>query len=110
MKRDLGSGLARGGEAALQAELLARAVPGLTPQDTIKAVVLLSNGLDLPFSMHLIQGAAARAGQAGLAIGGAVGDLCWASVKDTSTLALMRELFYFNYQVSFAANIHHLTT
>lgn len=98
VKRELGSGLARGGEAALQAELLARAVPGLTHQDTIKAVVLLSNGLDLPFSMHLIQGAAARAGQAGLAIGGAVGDLCWASVKDTSTLALMRELFYFNYQ------------
>ena len=27
-----------------------------------------------------------------------MGDLCWSSLKDTSMLALMRELFYFNYQ------------
>merc|ERR1712059_214249 len=65
--------------------------------DQIKAVILLSNGLDLPFSMHLIQGASTRAKNK-LAIGGCVGDLCWSSQKDTSMLGLMRELFYFTYQ------------
>ena len=27
-----------------------------------------------------------------------VGDLCWSSERDSSMQALMRELFYFNYQ------------
>eukprot|EP00090_Calanus_glacialis_P000939 TRINITY_DN10678_c0_g1_i2.p1 TRINITY_DN10678_c0_g1~~TRINITY_DN10678_c0_g1_i2.p1 ORF type:complete len:505 (-),score=106.60 TRINITY_DN10678_c0_g1_i2:35-1549(-) len=84
-------------ESVLQEKLLEKAVKGLQPEDKIRAVILLSNGLDLPFSMHLIQGAAARSKNK-LAIGGAVGDLCWSSLKDTSMLALMRELFYFNYQ------------
>jgi hypothetical protein len=84
-------------EAVLQERLLEKAVPDLKSDDKIKVVILLSNGLDLPFSMHLIQGASARAKHK-LAIGGAVGDLCWSSQKDTSMLALMRELFYFNYQ------------
>ena len=42
-------------QAALQAALLQRAVPDLRDRDKVKAVVLLSNGLDLPFSMHIIQ-------------------------------------------------------
>ena len=42
-------------EKVLQAALLQRAVPGLQESDKVKAVVLLSNGLDLPFSMHIIQ-------------------------------------------------------
>lgn len=84
-------------EAVLQERLLERAVPDLEKDDQIKAVILLSNGLDLPFSMHLIQGASARAKNK-LAIGGCVGDLCWSSQKDTSMLGLMRELFYFTYQ------------
>jgi hypothetical protein len=33
-----------------------------------------------------------------VAIGGAVGDLCWSSERDTSMPALMRELFYFKHQ------------
>ena len=42
-------------EKVLQASLLQRAVPGLQEHDKVKAIVLLSNGLDLPFSMHIIQ-------------------------------------------------------
>ena len=42
-------------EKVLQAALLQRAVPDLRDGDKVKAVVLLSNGLDLPFSMHIIQ-------------------------------------------------------
>jgi len=84
-------------ESVLQEKLLEKTIKGLEPEDKIRAVILLSNGLDLPFSMHIIQGAAARSKNQ-LAIGGAVGDLCWSSLKDTSMLALMRELFYFNYQ------------
>ena len=42
-------------EKVLQAALLQRAVPDLRDRDKVKAVVLLSNGLDLPFSMHIIQ-------------------------------------------------------
>ena len=42
-------------EKVLQAALLQRAVPGLQDSDKVKAIVLLSNGLDLPFSMHIIQ-------------------------------------------------------
>ena len=42
-------------EKILQAALLQRAVPGLQDSDKVKAIVLLSNGLDLPFSMHIIQ-------------------------------------------------------
>ena len=52
----------------LQAKLLEKAIPDLKPEDKIRAVILLSNGLDLPFSMHLIQGAAARS-KNNLAIG-----------------------------------------
>merc|ERR1719309_1237022 len=84
-------------ESVLQQHLLERAVTGLTEKDKIKAIILLSNGLDLPFSMHIIQAVSVRTGGK-VAIGGAVGDLCWSSEKDTSMLALMRELFYFNYQ------------
>ena len=84
-------------EAVLQEKLLQKVIPDLKPSDKIKAVILLSNGLDLPFSMHIIQ-AASRRSQSKVAIGGAVGDLCWSSLKDTSMLALMRELFYFSYQ------------
>ena len=149
-------------EKVLQAALLQRAVPDLRDRDKVKAVVLLSNGLDLPFSMHIIQvtigfrggkktnnekqlhyffqAVSAREG-GGVAVGGAVryvffsfrlnssfapllsdnflfyistyfrqvsllnssvpqvGDLCWSSERDSSMQALMRELFYFNYQV-----------
>ena len=42
-------------EKVLQAALLQRAVPSLQDSDKVKAIVLLSNGLDLPFSMHIIQ-------------------------------------------------------
>ena len=42
-------------EKVLQAALLQKAVPDLIDRDKVKAVVLLSNGLDLPFSMHIIQ-------------------------------------------------------
>ena len=42
-------------EKVLQAALLQRAVPDLRDRDEVRAVVLLSNGLDLPFSMHIIQ-------------------------------------------------------
>ena len=42
-------------EKVLQAALLQGAVPDLRDGDKVKAVVLLSNGLDLPFSMHIIQ-------------------------------------------------------
>ena len=84
-------------EAVLQERLLEKVLPDLKPSDKIRAVILLSNGLDLPFSMHIIQ-AVSRRSKNNVAIGGAVGDLCWSSLKDTSMLALMRELFYFNYQ------------
>jgi len=84
-------------EKVLQAALLQRAVPDLRDGDKVKAVVLLSNGLDLPFSMHIIQAVSAREGGQ-VAVGGAVGDLCWSSERDSSMQALMRELFYFNYQ------------
>jgi len=96
-------------ESILQEKLLQNAVKGLKPEDKIKAVILLSNGLDLPFSMHLIQGAAARSKNK-LAIGGAVGDLCWSSLKDTSMLALMRELFYFNHQSVLVAENSYMST
>ena len=84
-------------EEVLQQKLLEKVIPDLKPTDKIKCLILLSNGLDLPFSMHILQ-AATRRGQSRVAIGGAVGDLCWSSLKDTSMLALMRELFYFSYQ------------
>ena len=84
-------------EAVLQERLLEKVLPDLKPSDKVRAVILLSNGLDLPFSMHIIQ-AVSRRSKHNVAIGGAVGDLCWSSLKDTSMLALMRELFYFNYQ------------
>ena len=84
-------------EDVLQQKLLEKVIPDLKPTDKIKCLILLSNGLDLPFSMHILQ-AATRRGQSRVAIGGAVGDLCWSSLKDTSMLALMRELFYFSYQ------------
>ena len=84
-------------EDVLQQKLLEKVIPDLKPADKIKCLILLSNGLDLPFSMHILQ-AATRRGQSRVAIGGAVGDLCWSSLKDTSMLALMRELFYFSYQ------------
>merc|ERR1719153_2094903 len=96
-------------EAVLQQHLLDRAVKGLYQQDKIKAVILLSNGLDLPFSMHLIQAISVRTGGK-IAIGGAVGDLCWSSEKDTSMLALMRELFYFNYQTVPVAENSYMST
>ena len=47
-------------DSVLQEKLLEKALKGLQPEDKIRAVILLSNGLDLPFSMHLIQGAAAQ--------------------------------------------------
>ncbi len=84
-------------EAVLQQKLLEKVIPDLKPTDQVKCLILLSNGLDLPFSMHILQ-AATRRSQSRVAIGGAVGDLCWSSLKDTSMLALMRELFYFSYQ------------
>jgi len=84
-------------EKVLQAALLQRAVPELRTSDKVKAIVLLSNGLDLPFSMHIIQAVTARE-NGRMAVGGAVGDLCWSSERDSSMQALMRELFYFNYQ------------
>lgn len=84
-------------EDVLQQKLLEKVIPDLKPEDKIRCLILLSNGLDLPFSMHILQ-AATRRDQSRVAIGGAVGDLCWSSLKDTSMLALMRELFYFSYQ------------
>merc|ERR550532_3158291 len=84
-------------DAVLQQKLLEKVIPDLKSTDQVKCLILLSNGLDLPFSMHIIQ-AAYRRTNGNVAIGGAVGDLCWSSLKDTSMLALMRELFYFNYQ------------
>lgn len=84
-------------EDVLQQKLLEKVIPDLKPTDKIRCLILLSNGLDLPFSMHILQ-AATRRDQSRVAIGGAVGDLCWSSLKDTSMLALMRELFYFSYQ------------
>merc|ERR1712012_218644 len=81
----------------LQEKILEKAIPELKPSDKVRALILLSNGLDLPFSMHIIQGASRRT-NGNIAIGGAVGDLCWSSLKDSSMQALMRELFYFNYQ------------
>jgi len=96
-------------EPVLQQALLDRAVPGLKPEDKVKAVILLSNGLDLPFSMHIIQAVSVRTGGK-VAIGGAVGDLCWSSEKDTSMLALMRELFYFNYQTVPVAENSYMST
>ena len=147
-------------EKVLQAALLQRAVPDLRDRDKVKAVVLLSNGLDLPFSMHIIQVTIQRKQKknnekktslffsgceckrrwsGGSRWRGAisfsfliefffftpllsdnfpfynstcfrqvsllnssvpqVGDLCWSSERDSSMQALMRELFYFNYQV-----------
>ena len=47
-------------ESVLQEKLIEKTIKGLEPEDKIRAVILLSNGLDLPFSMHIIQGAAAR--------------------------------------------------
>jgi len=84
-------------DTILQEKILEKAIPDLKSNDKVRALILLSNGLDLPFSMHIIQGASRRT-NGNIAIGGAVGDLCWSSLKDTSMLALMRELFYFNYQ------------
>lgn len=80
----------------LQEKLLERAT-GLTSEDNLKAVIMLSNGLDLPYSMHIVQAAGRRTNNQ-VAIGGCVGDLCWSSTKDCSMQSLMREFFYFNHQ------------
>lgn len=47
-------------EAVLQERILEKVLPDLKPSDNIKAVILLSNGLDLPFSMHIIQAVSRR--------------------------------------------------
>ena len=47
-------------DTILQEKILEKAIPDLKPEDHVKAVVLLSNGLDLPFSMHIIQAAYRR--------------------------------------------------
>jgi len=97
-------------EAVLQERILEKVLPDLKPSDNIKAVILLSNGLDLPFSMHIIQ-AVSRRSKNKVAIGGAVGDLCWSSMKETSMLALMRELFYYtNQSVPVAENSYMSTS
>jgi len=83
-------------EDVLQEKLLERAT-GLESGDDLKAVIMLSNGLDLPYSMHIVQAAGRRTNNK-VAIGGCVGDLCWSSVKDCSMQSLMREFFYFNHQ------------
>lgn len=80
----------------LQEKLLERAT-GLESGDKLKAVIMLSNGLDLPYSMHIVQAAGRRTNNK-VAIGGCVGDLCWSSTKDCSMQSLMREFFYFNHQ------------
>lgn len=80
----------------LQEKLLERAT-GLESGDKLKAVIMLSNGLDLPYSMHIVQAAGRRTNNQ-VAIGGCVGDLCWSSTKDCSMQSLMREFFYFNHQ------------
>ena len=84
-------------DTVMNEKLLEKVIPDLEPSDKIKCLILLSNGLDLPFSMNIIQAVTKRSKKK-IAIGGAVGDLCWSSLKDTSMLALMRELFYFNFQ------------
>lgn len=96
-------------EAVLQEKLLEKVIPDLKPEDKVRCLILLSNGLDLPFSMHILQ-AATRRSKSRLAIGGAVGDLCWSSLKDTSMLALMRELFYFSYQTVPVAENSYMST
>ena len=55
-------------EAVLQDILLSRAT-GLQERDQLKAVVLLSNGLDMPYSMHIVQAAGRRCANR-VAIGG----------------------------------------
>lgn len=55
-------------DSILQEKLLEKAIPDLKPDDEVRALILFSNGLDLPFSMHIIQ-AAYRRTNGTLAIG-----------------------------------------
>lgn len=95
-------------EAVLQDILLSRAT-GLQERDQLKAVVLLSNGLDMPYSMHIVQAAGRRCANR-VAIGGCVGDLCWISERDCSMQALLREFFYFNHQSERVAENSYMAT
>ena len=78
-------------EADIQDKLLKKVLPQLEDCDQIKAVILLSNGLDLPFTMHLLQ-AVARREQDKVALGGAVGELTWSSLHQTPMIDMVREL------------------
>ena len=85
-------------QSDIQEELLKRLFPDLDKSDNIKCLVSLSNGLDLPYNMNIIQAVNNRCRDQ-VAVGGAVGDLTWSSLKTMSTLEYVKELFHFTYNV-----------